>query len=36
MDLNPVMVLSSGAVVVDVRVRVGAKAPAPAGRRVRY
>jgi acyl-CoA synthetase (NDP forming) len=36
MDLNPVMVLSSGAVVVDARVRVGSKAPAPAGRRVRY
>lgn len=36
MDLNPVMVLTAGAVVADVRVRVGVKAPAPAGRRVRY
>jgi acetyl coenzyme A synthetase (ADP forming)-like protein len=35
-DLNPVMVLPAGAVVADVRVRVGAKPPAPAGRRVRY
>jgi len=36
MDLNPVMVLSAGAMVADVRVRVGSKPPAPAGRRVRY
>jgi acetyl coenzyme A synthetase (ADP forming)-like protein len=36
MDLNPVLVLSAGAMVADVRVRVGSKAPAPAGRRVRY
>jgi acetyl coenzyme A synthetase (ADP forming)-like protein len=36
MDLNPVMVLPAGAVVVDVRVRVGSKPPAPAGRRIRY
>ena len=36
MDLNPVMVLSAGAIVADVRVRVGSRAPAPAGRRVRY
>jgi acyl-CoA synthetase (NDP forming) len=36
MDLNPVMVLPSGAVAVDVRVRVGSKPPGPAGRRVRY
>jgi acyl-CoA synthetase (NDP forming) len=36
MDLNPVMVLSAGAVVADVRVRVGSRSPAPAGRRVRY
>ena len=36
MDLNPVMVLPAGAVVADVRIRVGEKAAAPAGRRVRY
>jgi hypothetical protein len=36
MDLNPVMVLSAGAVVADVRVRVGSRPPGPAGRRVRY
>jgi acyl-CoA synthetase (NDP forming) len=36
MDLNPVMVLSAGAVVADVRVRVGSRPPAPAGRRIRY
>jgi acetyl coenzyme A synthetase (ADP forming)-like protein len=36
MDLNPVMVLPAGAVVVDVRVRVGSKPPAPAGRRISH
>jgi acetate---CoA ligase (ADP-forming) len=36
MDLNPVMVLSAGALVADVRVRVGSRPPSPAGRRVRY
>ena len=36
LDLNPVMVLSAGVVVADVRVRVGSKPPVPAGRRIRY
>jgi acetyl coenzyme A synthetase (ADP forming)-like protein len=36
MDLNPVMVLPAGAVVADVRVRVGSRPTGPAGRRVRY
>ena len=35
MDLNPVMVMASGVVAVDVRIRLGAQA-APAGRRIRY
>jgi acyl-CoA synthetase (NDP forming) len=36
MDLNPVMVMSSGVVALDARIKIGAKAPPPAGRRVRY
>ncbi len=36
MDLNPVMVLPSGAVAADARVRIGPKAPGPKGRRVSY
>ena len=36
MDLNPVMVMASGVVALDARIKVGAKAPPPAGRRVRY
>ena len=36
MDLNPVMVTASGVVVVDARIKVGAKAAPPAGRRIRY
>jgi acetyltransferase len=36
LDLNPVIVLPAGAVVVDARVRVGSKPAASPGRRVRY
>jgi acetyl-CoA synthetase (ADP-forming) len=36
MDLNPVMVLPSGAVAADVRVRIGPRSPGPKGRRVSY
>jgi acetate---CoA ligase (ADP-forming) len=36
MDINPVMVLSQGAVAADVRVRIGPPAPEPAGRRISY
>jgi acetyltransferase len=36
MDLNPVMVLPAGAVIADVRVRVGTARIAPAGRRIRH
>ena len=36
MDLNPVIVLSSGACVADARIRVGAAAPPARGRRVEY
>jgi acetate---CoA ligase (ADP-forming) len=36
MDLNPVMVLSAGAIVADARVRVGDRPAAPAGRPIRY
>jgi acetyl coenzyme A synthetase (ADP forming)-like protein len=36
MDLNPVMVLSAGAIVADVRVLVGPPRPAAAGRRIRH
>jgi acyl-CoA synthetase (NDP forming) len=36
LDLNPVMVLTAGALVADVRVRVGAVPGAPSGRRIRH
>jgi acetyl coenzyme A synthetase (ADP forming)-like protein len=36
MDINPLMVLRSGAVAADVRVRVGPRARPPRGRRVSY
>jgi acetyl coenzyme A synthetase (ADP forming)-like protein len=36
MDLNPVMVLPAGAVIADVRVRVGSARMVPAGRRIRH
>jgi acyl-CoA synthetase (NDP forming) len=36
MDLNPVLVLGTGAVAVDARIRVGRKAPRGAGRRISY
>jgi acyl-CoA synthetase (NDP forming) len=36
LDLNPVMALPAGAVAADVRIRVGRRAPGPAGRRIRY
>jgi acetate---CoA ligase (ADP-forming) len=36
MDLNPVMVLPAGAIVVDVRIRVGAAQTVPAARRIRH
>ena len=36
LDLNPVMVLERGAVVVDARVKVSPKPAPPAGRRIRY
>jgi acetyltransferase len=36
LDLNPVMVLSAGARVADVRIRVDAGLPAKRGRRVEY
>jgi acyl-CoA synthetase (NDP forming) len=36
LDLNPVMALPSGAVAVDVRIRVGRRAPTSGGRRIRY
>jgi acyl-CoA synthetase (NDP forming) len=36
MDINPVLVLSKGAVAVDVRVRVGPKAGPIKGRRIAY
>jgi acyl-CoA synthetase (NDP forming) len=36
MDLNPVMVLSEGAVIADVRISVGAPQPAAPGRRIRH
>jgi acetyltransferase len=36
MDLNPVMVMTSGVVALDARIKIGAKAPPPAGRRIRY
>jgi acyl-CoA synthetase (NDP forming) len=36
MDLNPVMVLSEGVLIADVRIRVGAPQPAAPGRRIRH
>jgi acetyl coenzyme A synthetase (ADP forming)-like protein len=36
MDLNPVMVLSAGAIIADVRVLVGPQHPPAAGRRIRH
>ena len=36
MDLNPVMVMASGVVALDARIKFGAKAPPPAGRRIRH
>jgi acyl-CoA synthetase (NDP forming) len=36
MDLNPVMVLPAGAVIADVRVRIGSARISPAGRRIRH
>jgi acetyl coenzyme A synthetase (ADP forming)-like protein len=36
MDLNPVMVLSAGAIVADVRILLGAPLPPAAGRRIRH
>ena len=36
LDLNPVMVLPTGALVADVRIRVGSARVAPAGRRIRH
>ena len=36
MDLNPVMVLPAGAVVADVRIRVGGARPVVPGRRIRH
>ncbi len=36
MDLNPVMVLRTGAVVVDARIKVGPMKPAPRSRRIAY
>ena len=35
-DLNPVIVMESGAVALDARIKLGAKAASPAGRRIRY
>jgi len=34
--LNPVMVLGSGVIAADVRIRVGQRPPASAGRRIRH
>ena len=36
MDLNPVMVLPTGAVAVDARIRIGVAATPPPGRKIRY
>jgi len=36
MDLNPVMVLPTGAVIADVRILLGAPRPATTGRRIRH
>ena len=36
MDINPLMVLASGAVAADVRIRIGPRAAGPKGRRIQY
>jgi acyl-CoA synthetase (NDP forming) len=36
MDLNPVMVLSAGAIIADVRILLAAPRPAATGRRIRH
>jgi acetyl coenzyme A synthetase (ADP forming)-like protein len=36
MDLNPVIVMASGAVAIDARIKFGAAARSQAGRRIRY
>jgi hypothetical protein len=36
MDLNPVMVLSAGAMVADVRILLGTPGPSAPGRRIRH
>jgi acetyl coenzyme A synthetase (ADP forming)-like protein len=36
MDLNPVIVMASGAVAIDARIKLGAAARPQAGRRIRY
>jgi acyl-CoA synthetase (NDP forming) len=36
MDLNPVLVMASGVVALDARIKLGAPAPASAGRRIRH
>ena len=36
MDLDPVMVMASGAVALDARIKLGPPAPASADRRIRY
>ena len=36
MDINPLIVLTTGAVAADVRIRIGPKPGAPAGRRISY
>jgi acetyltransferase len=36
MDLNPVIVMASGAVAVDARIKLGRQPPSPADRRIRY
>jgi len=36
LDLNPIVVMASGAVAVDARIRIGPEPPPPAGRRIRY
>ena len=36
MDLNPVMVLPAGAVIADVRIRIGSARPVAPGRRIRH
>ena len=36
MDINPLMVLATGAVAADVRIRIGPRPPARGGRRISY